>query len=910
MFDFSSERSGLFSRFTWIDTVFLLVVGTLLSWSLSMAVVAGTFLEFAPLVSLVRIFFIMLVLRFIFWNKGTLIFAGAVVGVTLLLLLFEALLFTPPIVQMSSADVYADIYSYYPYIAEAASRQRMYPMFTEISNFISGTIGFVTGFELYTAAYDAAIQWALAIGLSIFVFVFGFFWFNFFAILATTLLFGLVLNTGFFFYTLSFYVFIFSLVSYLIRYLNLRSMGKDRKNSPFALYALPFTAVCLAVAFALPSPQAGAAEQFTENFIRRPFNSVNEGLQSAFAPRHFSLAQTGFGMGSTRRLGGNVTANYDHFMRINHPGPIYLTGNIFDRYTGFSWINSFDDEYYILDFNELESNIEAFERLTSQFTMHVANDFLDELMDAAIYGDERMRQWNLGHAFFGNPWLQTVPRPMSAREILLQSTAAHLEEGRLLIEHDIRKFTVFTTGLVSNILLPDSNPTFLRDINGSVQSDVLLERGARYEIFYASLPADVDWMSLLAQSRHGLLHDVYNDLTQTQVTFGLDIYDIPFARSSMSFMHNGILIDYEYLLREYLIPRADRINEVYTTLPSHFPDRISELAQYVVTQSGAVTNLEKAIVLEEFLRNAGGFSYSLTPGPTPIDRDFVDHFLFDLQEGYCTHFATAFVTMARSVGLPTRYVEGFIVSGDADINGYLAVINRQGHAWAEVYFEGFGWHRFDPTPPAAIFTWPEAHNIAPFYDDWYEMTQLMGTPLPWSGLFPEYWDEMDMDMDAIAALIAAQEAEEAAGLNLSVSQLITLSILITTILAIFLMGSRVAYFEAKKMSVNKKSNNDAAIAHFHQMLRYMRLFRFEIEPHETAMAFGGRVGKRIGFENERTLMIDLSNIFSRARYGHEEISDEDRQRMAEAVKSLDKRLWGYMGPRKYVLYKYIMCMVY
>ena len=912
MNDFASTRTGLFSRFTRIDTVFLLAVGTLLVWSLTLAIISGTYLNFNPLGTLVRVFLVMTVLRYIFWSKGTLIFAVSVIVVAMLILFFDAMLFDPPIAQMAGPDGYAYPYIY-PYAEEITRQARQYPMFTEIINFISGTIGFLTGFEFYTPAYDAALQWALVIGLCVFVFVFGFFWFNFFAILSTMLLFGLVLNTGFFFYTISFYVFIFSIVAYLIRYLNLRSMGTDRKNSPFALYSLPFTAVCLAVAFALPTPQAGAAAEFTDNFVRRPFNNINDGLQSAFAPRHFSLAQTGFGMGNTRRLGGNVTANYDTFMRINHPGPVYLTGNIFDRYTGFSWINSagLDDEYYVLDFSETGPNIEAFERMTSQFTMNLAGDFIDEFIDAATDYQRLIHIWNVGNVVFGRAWMDNAARPQSAQELLARATSStvnRLEESRLLVEHDVRKFTVFTTGLVSNVVPPDENTNFLRDSNGSVQSDVLMQRNARYVIYYANLPYDVDRVALLAASYRGLYRDIYNRIHDSETAYGLNLHDFPPPLLNLLyFFHNGVAIRYDELLREHLIPRADRINEVYLALPGHLPERISELAHYVVEQAGAVTNLDKAIVLEDFLRNTSGLSYNLAPGLTPIDRDFVDHFLFDQQEGYCTHFASAFVVMARAVGLPTRYVEGFIVSGDADIYGYLAVINRQGHAWAEVYFEGFGWHRFDPTPPAAIFTWPHALNPAPFYDDWYEHEMLTGLGLPWDGLFTDE-DYMYMDADFMAAIMAGDDGA-AAAINMTIGQLITWSVLITTAFAAAMLGGRAMFYEIRKMSVTKKGNNEAAVAYFHQILRYMRLFRYEIEPHETAVAFGGRVGKRIGFENDKIMMIDLSRIFSRARYGHEEISDEDRQRMANAVKALDKRLLGYMGPRKYVLYKYIMCIV-
>ena len=894
MTNLTKTKGGLFARFCWRDTVFLLTVGTLLVWSLSMGIISGTFLQFGPAMSFVRIFVIMAVLRAIFRNKYTLIFTGAIIVVAGAILFIDALLFTPGV-----QDAYL-----YPYLRPDAQAAR-YPLFIEITNLISGSFRFLTGFEFYTPAYDAAIQWMLIIGLSIFVFVFGFFWFNFLAILSTVLVFGIVFSTGFFSYTPSFYVFVFCVIAYLIKHLNLRSMGKEHKTSPFALYALPFTAVCLAVAIALPAPRVGAAADFTENFIRRPFNAANDALQSAFAPRHFSLAQTGFGMGNTRRLGGNVTANYDHFMRINHPGPIYLTGNIFDRYTGFSWINSFNDDYYFLEFTDMQSNIEAFERVTSPLTMHLADDFFEELEYSIEYIEELMRHWYLGIPYARGDWLEH--RPDTPSDIIAGALATRTElvESRLLVEHDMRKFTVFTTGLVSNIAPPNENTSFFRDANGAVQSDVLMARRARYVIYYADLPNDVDRTELLATSRPGLYSEIYSNLREFgDITLGEAHINLP---ELMGFIHNDIHIYYDVLLRDFLIPRAERINEIYTELPEHFPERVKELAQNVIELADATTSLDKAIALNNFLRNNDTLQYTLTPGNTPLDRDFVDHFLFDLQMGYCTHFASSFVTMARAVGLPARYVEGFIVTGNADMYGYLIVINRQGHAWAEVYFEGYGWHRFDPTPPAAIFTWPYAVGTIPFYHVWDDYYMSEWGAMPWPEFYEGdlYWDGMHFEMGAgIGTMDMNQDV-----MGISIGRLMALATLITLALAVLLLGTRAAYFEVKKMSVTKKSNNEAAVAHFHQILRYMRLFRYEIEPHETAMAFGLRIGKRISFENDRAPMVEISQIFSRARYGYGEISDEDRQRMAAAVKSLDKRMLGYMGPRKYVFYKYVLCVV-
>ena len=80
----------------------------------------------------------------------------------------------------------------------------------------------------------------------------------------------------------------------------------------------------------------------------------------------------------------------------------------------------------------------------------------------------------------------------------------------------------------------------------------------------------------------------------------------------------------------------------------------------------------------------------------PTGRDFVSWFLLDERQGYCTSFATAMAVMARMVGLPARYIEGYAAVPDSD--SVARVTQQQAHAWTEIYFAGFGWLPFDPTP--------------------------------------------------------------------------------------------------------------------------------------------------------------------------------------------------------------------
>ncbi len=112
---------------------------------------------------------------------------------------------------------------------------------------------------------------------------------------------------------------------------------------------------------------------------------------------------------------------------------------------------------------------------------------------------------------------------------------------------------------------------------------------------------------------------------------------------------------------------------------------------------GAATKVERLRAIEAELSS---FDYTRTPGPllgkVDSEEEFLDYFLLDSREGYCTYFATAFVLLARAQGLPARYVQGFCVPAEG--RGETVVYSDLAHAWPEVYLEGIGWIPFEPTP--------------------------------------------------------------------------------------------------------------------------------------------------------------------------------------------------------------------
>ena len=143
-------------------------------------------------------------------------------------------------------------------------------------------------------------------------------------------------------------------------------------------------------------------------------------------------------------------------------------------------------------------------------------------------------------------------------------------------------------------------------------------------------------------------------------------------------------------------------------LPADMPAIIADSAREVV--GGASTDYDKLVALQTWFR--AGFRYSLQ---TPVDDGFdgtnvdaVARFL-TVREGYCVHFAGAFALMARSLGMPTRIVVGYLPGTATDRRSddgkvVYEVSTDQLHSWPEVYFSGIGWVPFEPTATRGVPT--------------------------------------------------------------------------------------------------------------------------------------------------------------------------------------------------------------
>lgn len=193
-----------------------------------------------------------------------------------------------------------------------------------------------------------------------------------------------------------------------------------------------------------------------------------------------------------------------------------------------------------------------------------------------------------------------------------------------------------------------------------------------------------------------------NDLMYDEDLFKIYTYIQP--SDSLEYGHGQFIMSAllentyrDFVYKNYLqFPGNDKdMSEVY-----------AEYADILDKAEFAETAADKLAILNEIREKmSADTSYTLSPGKTPSNRDFVNYFLIENQKGYCIHYATSGVILARMAGIPARYATGYVIVADdfndsslnSDGSYTVNVTDNRSHAWAEVYLDGFGWVPFEFT---------------------------------------------------------------------------------------------------------------------------------------------------------------------------------------------------------------------
>ena len=143
------------------------------------------------------------------------------------------------------------------------------------------------------------------------------------------------------------------------------------------------------------------------------------------------------------------------------------------------------------------------------------------------------------------------------------------------------------------------------------------------------------------------------------------------------------------------------ITERYTKLPPGGLERTRALARELTKDTD--NPYDAVLKMNEYLKDT--YPYDLSIPPQREEMDAVEYFLFEQKRGYCEQFGSSLVVMARTLGIPARLTTGYAPGEYNPFTGLYEVRASDAHAWVEVYFPGYGWSTFDPTPGFDATPW-------------------------------------------------------------------------------------------------------------------------------------------------------------------------------------------------------------
>lgn len=249
------------------------------------------------------------------------------------------------------------------------------------------------------------------------------------------------------------------------------------------------------------------------------------------------------------------------------------------------------------------------------------------------------------------------------------------------------------------------------------------------------------------------------------------------------------------------------------------------------------------------------FTYTLTP-PGGF-RDSIDEFLFDTRRGFCEHYAAAFVVLLRAAGIPARVVTGYLGGEMNPVGNYMIVRQSDAHAWTEVWLEGQGWLRADPTGLVS----PQRVELG------------LGDALPadepvpaiarrsnsWTRQLRLHWDAVNQRWDRWVLAYGPQLQREVLS-RIGLGEPPRMALALAAGLAVCLLS-----LAAVMLWPRRPSGSDQASRLYQRFCRTLAHYGLVRQPWETPTAFARRLGRAcpaLGSEAEA-----ITSLYLQVRYG-------------------------------------------
>jgi protein-glutamine gamma-glutamyltransferase len=399
----------------------------------------------------------------------------------------------------------------------------------------------------------------------------------------------------------------------------------------------------------------------------------------------------------------------------------------------------------------------------------------------------------------------------------------------------------------------------------------------RYTVLMEALASDAIFVAPRIESLRGRFA---NDVEPVGPTHRANYLLVDPTESLSNPFHNGTKVRYEASSNVPNVPPAQlriasavfpaSIAPAYLQVPALDP-RIKKLALQIT--AGAPTEYDKAAKIEQYLKAHYDYTLDLRG---PLSNDPLAHFLFTSRAGNCEYFAAAMTVMLRDVGTPARYVGGFLSGEYNDVGGDWIVRASDAHVWVEVFFPGYGWITFDPTPPGDAKRAGLMQRLS-MYWDWFQYAwgewiinydfahqitlaqNVQKTSRDWSESARKYYrDKERQTMDAIVALDKKTEA----------SPYFLPSLLVCLIaLLLYLRGRTViAYILARwSLRARNRGNVTASLAtlEYREMLRLLEKRGWKKSASQTAQEFAAAIASA----DVAAPVAQLTQLYQSARFG-------------------------------------------
>lgn len=313
------------------------------------------------------------------------------------------------------------------------------------------------------------------------------------------------------------------------------------------------------------------------------------------------------------------------------------------------------------------------------------------------------------------------------------------------------------------------------------------------------------------------------------------------------------------------------IRDVYLQLPERLDPRVAALARDITLRQR--TEYDRVSAISAYLDSHYTYTLDLR-GPVPADP--LANFLFVRRAGHCEYFATAMTILLRAVGIPARYVTGFAPGEYNDLAGDYIIRASDAHAWVEVYFPGYGWLTFDPTPAGngpqrgmfdrlglywdwAQYNWGEWVVNYDFYHQMVVGRNIHAASRTWSDRARAFYQHSQQA--ALNAILALDRRTEASPYFLP-------SLLVLLVAVLFALRGRalLRYLIARwRLRAHRGGNLTASLAalEYSELLRLLERRGWKKSPSQTALEFASAISA----PEVAAPVMQFTELYQCARFG-------------------------------------------